>query len=151
MTKPIALYARVSTDDQHPDAQLSELRAYAKRRDVEATEYVDHGVSGQRNRRPALDRMLQAARRQEVSAVVVVRLDRLARSLAHMARVGEELQALGIEARAAALTRGAASAEAEAVRSGLARLTDPAQMGSLFKVLAISHPGLNPPGFEDAS
>ena len=94
---PIALYARVSTDDQHPEAQLSELRAYAKRRDVEVVEYVDHGVSGQRSRRPALDRMLCAARRQEVSAVVVVRLDRLARSLAHMARVGEELQALGVE------------------------------------------------------
>ena len=94
---PIALYARVSTDDQHPEAQLSELSAYAKRRDVEAVEYVDHGVSGRRNRRPALDRMLCAARRQEVSAVVVVRLDRLARSLAHMARVGEELQALGVE------------------------------------------------------
>ena len=64
---------------------------------------------------------------------------------------GRFLQALGIAARAAALTKGAASAESEAVRSGLARLTDPAQMGSLFKVLAISHPGLNPPGFEDAS
>ena len=38
---PIALYARVSTDDQHPEAQLSELRAYAKRRDVEVVEYVD--------------------------------------------------------------------------------------------------------------
>jgi DNA invertase Pin-like site-specific DNA recombinase len=94
---PIALYARVSTDDQHPEAQLAELRAYAKRRDVEAIEYVDHGVSGRRNRRPALDRMLQAARRQEVSAVVVVRLDRLARSLAHMARIGEELRELDVE------------------------------------------------------
>ncbi len=95
--RPIALYARVSTDDQHPEIQLTDLRAYAKRRDVEATEYVDHGVSGQRNRRPALDRMLQAARRQEVSAVVVVRLDRLARSLAHMARLGEELKELDVE------------------------------------------------------
>ena len=94
---PIALYARVSTDDQHPEAQLSELRAYAKRRDVEVVEYVDHGVSGQRSRRPALDRMLCAARRQEVSAVVVVRLDRLARSLAHMARLGEELRGLDVE------------------------------------------------------
>ena len=94
---PIALYARVSTDDQHPEAQLSELRAYAKRRDVEVVEYVDHGVSGQRSRRPALDKMLQAARRQEVSAVVVVRLDRLARSLSHLARLGEELRELDVE------------------------------------------------------
>ena len=64
---------------------------------------------------------------------------------------GRFLRALGVEARATALTKGAGEAQAEAVRSGLARLTDPAQMGSLFKVLAISHPGLNPPGFEDAS
>jgi DNA invertase Pin-like site-specific DNA recombinase len=94
---PIALCARVSTDDQHPEAQLSELRAYAKRRGVEAVEYVDHGVSGRKSRRPALDEMLRAARCQEVSAVVVVRLDRLARSLAHMARLGEELRELDVE------------------------------------------------------
>ena len=95
--QPIALYARVSTNDQHPEAQLTELRNYAKRRGVEAVEYLDRGVSGRRHRRPALDRMLRAARHQEVSAVVVVRLDRLARSLAHMARLGDELQALRIE------------------------------------------------------
>ncbi len=95
--KPIALYARVSTDDQHSEIQLSELRAYAERRGVEAIEYVDNGVSGRRHRRPALDRVLRAARRQEVSAVVVVRLDRLARSLAHMARLGEELKELDVE------------------------------------------------------
>ena len=95
--QPIALYARVSTDEQHPEAQLAELRAYAKRRRVQTIEYVDRGVSGRKQRRRALDQMLQAARRQEVSAVVVVRLDRLARSLVNMARMGEELQALGVE------------------------------------------------------
>ena len=95
--QPIALYARVSTDDQHSEIQLAELRDYAKRRGVEAVEYVDSGVSGRKHRRPALDRVLRAARRQEVSAVVVVRLDRLARSLAHMARLGDELQALQVE------------------------------------------------------
>ena len=95
--QPIALYARVSTDDQYPEAQLAELRAYAERRRVQTIEYVDRGVSGRKPRRCALDQMLQAARRQDVSAVVVVRLDRLARSLADMARLGEELQALGVE------------------------------------------------------
>ena len=95
--QPIALYARVSTDDQYPEAQLAELRAYAERRRVQTIEYVDRGVSGRRPRRRALDQMLQAARHQDVSAVVVVRLDRLARSLADMARLGEELQALSVE------------------------------------------------------
>lgn len=64
---------------------------------------------------------------------------------------GRFLQALGIEARAEILAKGAAVADAKDVRSGLTRLTDPAQMGSLFKVLAISHPELVPPGFEDQS
>ncbi len=64
---------------------------------------------------------------------------------------GRFLQALGIGVRAAALAKDATPADADAIRSGLARLTDPAQMGSLFKVLAISHPDLIPPGFEDVS
>ncbi len=62
---------------------------------------------------------------------------------------GRFLAALGIRERIAALTKGCALAEAEALRSGAERLTDPAQMGSLFKVLAIAHPDLTTPaGFE---
>ena len=86
MSQAIALYSRCSTTDQHPEAQLAELRAYAERRSLVAVEYVDRGVSGRKDRRPALDAMLAAAKRHEVSAVAVVRLDRLARSLAHMAQ-----------------------------------------------------------------
>ena len=94
MTRRLALYARVSTADQHSEAPL---RAYAKRRGVEALEFVDEGISGRRSSRAALDEMMRAVRRREVLAVVVVRLDRLARSLAHMAQLGEELQSLGVE------------------------------------------------------
>ena len=47
-----ALYARVSTLDQEPENQLAELRRYAAARGWEATEYVDHGVSGSRDREP---------------------------------------------------------------------------------------------------
>ena len=97
MLETIALYARVSTPDQHPEAQLCPLREYALRRGAEAREFVDHGVSGRRSRRPDLDHLLAAARRREVSAIVVVRLDRLARSLSHLAHLGEELGALGVE------------------------------------------------------
>lgn len=95
--KPLALYSRVSTDDQHAEAQLAELRAYASRRGLPAIEYVDKGISGRRRSRPAFDGMLAAARRREVGAIVVVRLDRAARSLAHLAQLGEELSALGVE------------------------------------------------------
>src|SRR5262245_32878867 len=96
MTK-LALYARVPTEAQHAEAQLHALREYARRRGVEAVEYVDIGVSGRRASRPQLDEMMTACRRREVAAVVVVRLDRLARSLAHLATLGEDLRALGVE------------------------------------------------------
>jgi DNA invertase Pin-like site-specific DNA recombinase len=92
-----ALYARVSTEGQHPEAQLAELRAYAQRRGFEAHEFVDEGVSGRRRSRPEFDAMMRAARRREIDIVVVARLDRLARSLAHMAQLGEELRDLGVE------------------------------------------------------
>lgn len=97
MEKPLALYARVSTNDQHAEVQLADLRAYAARRGVAAVEYVDEGISGRKASRAALDAMMQAARRREIAAVVVVRLDRLARSLSHMASVGDELTSLGVE------------------------------------------------------
>ena len=94
---PIAAYVRVSREDQHPEAQLQELRAYAARRGVELVEYTDHGISGRKDRRPARDAMMKAWRARGVSAVVVIRLDRLARSLVHMAKLGEEFEALNVE------------------------------------------------------
>jgi len=93
----IALYARVSTLDQHPEIQLHALRQYAAARGVEAEEYVDTGVSGAKDRRPALDRLLADARRRRVSAVVVAKLDRLARSVRHLTTLAAELAALGVD------------------------------------------------------
>jgi len=93
----IALYARVSTSDQHPEIQLHALRKYAAARGVEAEEYVDVGVSGAKDRRPALDRLLVDARRRKVSAVVVAKLDRLARSVRHLTILAAELAALGVD------------------------------------------------------
>ena len=93
----IALYARVSTADQHAEVQLADLRAYAKRRGLHALEYVDEGVSGARDRRPALDALLDAVRRRETSAVVVTKLDRLARSVRHLTALAAELEALGVD------------------------------------------------------
>ena len=60
-----ALYARVSTAEQTVDPQLHALREYARARGVEVVEeYVDQGVSGSRDQRPALDRLLKDARRR---------------------------------------------------------------------------------------
>ena len=91
-----AIYARVSTLDQHVENQLTELRSYAERRDWTAVEYVDKGVSGARDRRPALDDLLKAARRRRFDVLVCWRLDRLGRNLRHLILLLDELQALGI-------------------------------------------------------
>jgi putative DNA-invertase from lambdoid prophage Rac len=92
-----AIYARVSTLDQEPENQLQELRRYAGARGWAAgAEYVDRGVSGAKDRRPALDQLLADARRRRLDVVVCWRLDRLGRNLKHLITMLEELQALGV-------------------------------------------------------
>ena len=94
-----ALYARVSTHvGQNPEMQLAELREYCSRRGWEVSgEFVDNGVSGGRERRPELDRMLSACRRRQVDAVVVYRYDRFARSLRQLVNALCEFDALEIQ------------------------------------------------------
>src|SRR3954447_6428364 len=90
------IYARVSTLDQEPENQLQELRRYAEARGWTAEEYVDRGVSGAKDRRPALDGLLVDARRRRFDVVVVWRAGRVRRTLRHLIPLLEELQALGI-------------------------------------------------------
>jgi DNA invertase Pin-like site-specific DNA recombinase len=91
-----ALYARVSTLDQEPDNQLRELQHFADARGWQSRAFVDRGVSGKKEKRPALDALLADARRRHVDVVVCWRLDRLGRSLKHLVLVLDELQALGV-------------------------------------------------------
>ena len=91
-----AIYARVSTLDQQPENQLAELRRYVETRGWTATEYVDRGVSGAKDRRPALDQLVTDARRRRFDVLVCWRLDRLGRNLKHLITLLEELQALGV-------------------------------------------------------
>jgi DNA invertase Pin-like site-specific DNA recombinase len=93
----LALYARVSTVDQGLDSQLDPLRSYAARRGEDAQEFVDHGVSGSKDTRPALDQLMDCARRREISTLVIVKLDRLARSVRHLTALAEELDSLGVD------------------------------------------------------
>ena len=96
--KRAALYMRVSTVDQHPENQLNELRHFAEQRGFQiAEEYTDHGVSGTKARRPALDRMLNDAHRRRFDVVVVWACDRLARSTKHFLQVLDELNELGVQ------------------------------------------------------
>ena len=91
-----AIYARVSTLDQQPENQLAELRRYVEARGWTAVEYVDRGVSGVKDRRPALDRLVADARRRRFDVIACWRLDRLGRNLRHLVTLGDELQALGV-------------------------------------------------------
>src|SRR6516225_1205007 len=91
-----AIYARVSTLDQEPENQLQELRRYVVARGWTAVEYVDRGVSGAKDRRPALDQLLIDAKRRRFDVLVCWRLDRLGRSLKHLITLLDELQALGV-------------------------------------------------------
>ena len=94
-----AIYARVSTTNgQDPTMQTRELKEYCERRGWKiAGEYVDTGISGAREKRPELDRMMADAHRRRFDAVVVWKFDRFARSVSHLLRALETFKALGIE------------------------------------------------------
>jgi DNA invertase Pin-like site-specific DNA recombinase len=91
-----AVYARVSTDQQTVDNQLLELRSCCQARGLLATEFVDAGVSGAKESRPALDALLRAAKRRKFDVLIVWKLDRLGRSLRHLIITLDELQSLGV-------------------------------------------------------
>lgn len=93
----IALYARVSTDGQDPEVQLQALRAHATNRGwTIVEEFVDHGYSGAKEKRPALDRMIKAAWTGTFQAVLVWRFDRFARSVKHLITALEQFRSLKI-------------------------------------------------------
>ena len=91
-----AIYARVSTLDQEPENQLVDLRRYVRARGWTAEEYIDHGVSGTRERRPALDRLVRDATRRGFDVLVCWRLDRLGRNLRHLVTLLDELHVVGV-------------------------------------------------------
>src|SRR5688572_18984719 len=86
-----AIYARVSTDRQTHDSQLNELREYCARRNWKnVVEYCDT-ISGSKFSREALDRLMADVRRSKVDVVICFKLDRLGRSLPHLAQIVGEL------------------------------------------------------------
>jgi DNA invertase Pin-like site-specific DNA recombinase len=96
----VAIYARVSTSNngQDPGMQTRELREYCKRRGWKVSgEFVDEGISGVKDSRPELNKLMSDAHRRRFDAVVVWRFDRFARSVSHLLRALENFKALGIE------------------------------------------------------
>ena len=88
-----AVYGRISTDDQDVQVQLDELRAEAERRGWRIIDtYADEGVSGSRESRPELDRLLGDVRAGRVDLVAVWKLDRLGRSMQHLIQLLDVLK-----------------------------------------------------------
>ncbi len=95
-----AIYARVSTTNHGQDVtmQTRELREYCQRRDWTVVgEYVDAGISGAKDRRPELDKLMADAHRRRFEVLAVYRYDRFARSLRQLVNALEEFRSLGIE------------------------------------------------------
>ncbi len=94
----VAVYARVSTTNgQTCENQLLELRRYVEARGwTTFNEYVDEGVSGAKDRRPALDQLVADAKRRRFDVLLAWRLDRVGRSLKHLVVLLEELNSIGV-------------------------------------------------------
>lgn len=93
----VGIYARVSTSEQSTESQLRDLRQYTSARGLAVTEYVDSGFSGAKQSRPALDRLMDDARKRQLDCVLVWRFDRFARSTKHLLLALEEFRSLGIQ------------------------------------------------------
>jgi DNA invertase Pin-like site-specific DNA recombinase len=94
----VALYARVSTSNGHqdPEMQLRELREYAAHRELTIVgEYIDR-MTGSKDSRPSLNRLMADASQRKFDAVLVWKLDRFGRSLRHLVNALAELEALGL-------------------------------------------------------
>lgn len=93
----VALYARVSTEEQSNDAQLGSLREFAKNRGFEVVgEYADV-TSGSKSSRPQLDLLMKDLFNKEFEALVVWKLDRLGRSLQHLVTIVNHMKSYNVE------------------------------------------------------
>ncbi len=93
-----AIYARVSTTDQSTDSQLLDLRRYTQERNWHVfREYCDNGISGTKDNRPALNELMDDAKKRRFDVLLVWRFDRFARSTRHLINALEEFKNLGID------------------------------------------------------
>lgn len=92
MEPKVAVYLRVSTETQHHDSQETELKEYCIRRGWKNVEWYKETASGAKQDRSGLNDLMQKVRRGKVDIVLAFKLDRVARSLSHLAQIIAELQ-----------------------------------------------------------
>lgn len=94
----VAIYCRVSTLNGHqsPELQLNDLRPFAESRGWSLVgEYIDQGVSGAKDSRPALNRLMADAKQRKFDVVLVWKIDRWGRSLKHIVKQSRRSGKLG--------------------------------------------------------
>ena len=98
MGKKVAVYVRVSTKDQSVDMQLNDLERYSRERGLDVFKvYEDNGVSGTKETRPALNELMDHAKKKRFDMVLVWRFDRFARSTKHLVTALHEFRHIGID------------------------------------------------------
>jgi len=98
MQKKVAVYVRVSTKDQSTDMQLNDLERYSRERGLDIYKaYEDNGISGTKETRPALNELMNDAKKRKFDIVLVWRFDRFARSTKHLVTALHEFRHLGID------------------------------------------------------
>jgi len=96
--KRAVIYARVSTLRQDESMQLVDLRELAQRHKWDiVTEYIDRGVTGSKESREELDKLMKDAKRKRFDVVMVWRFDRFARSMRHLVTALDEFRVLEID------------------------------------------------------
>ena len=97
-TKRVIIYGRVSTADQKHDSQLNEVQEYCRRRfgDAIVPNIITDTASGAKTSREGLDRMMKLVRKGKIDVVACYKLDRLGRSLPHLAQIISELDQHGV-------------------------------------------------------
>lgn len=84
-TKPTFLYVRVSTQDQNPESQTRALIEWCEKQGIHNYElFNDHGISGAKESRPALNEMMDRVEKGEPGQVIVFSFSRFARSVSHL-------------------------------------------------------------------
>jgi DNA invertase Pin-like site-specific DNA recombinase len=95
--KHVALYTRVSTEQQESDLQLLDLMDYVKRRGYVIYRVYEDVISGAAKERKSLDSLMEDARKRKFDIVLVWRFDRFARSLKMLVDSLALFQDLGID------------------------------------------------------
>jgi DNA invertase Pin-like site-specific DNA recombinase len=92
----IALYARVSTEEQTVGQQLDELRRICTREGWNVVAELQDVISGTKFTRQGLDELMGLVRRKKIDLIAVHKLDRLGRSLPHLAQMIGEFESNGV-------------------------------------------------------